>query len=165
MKRNDLWAAAAVVLLGCGAAKEEPAPAPVAIPRGQACALDAMLIEAHDGPKVQLLRTDGSRAFFCDAKEVFAEWLDPVRGRRVAGVWFQTLDQGARQGGWAAPESLYFVAGSDQVSAMGPLLAPFAEAAGAAAFAAEHGGRIVRVGDIDASLLEALRHEGMTRLH
>ena len=154
-------AASMVILLGCGAAREEIELTPATIPRGQACALDGMLLEAHDGPKVQLLRTDGSRAFFCDAKEVFEEWLDPVRRRRVAGVWFQTLDQG----GWAAPESLYFVVGSDQVSAMGPLLAPFAEVAGADAFAAEHGGRIVRVGDIDASLLEALRQQGMTHLH
>lgn len=160
----DVVAVAAVaILIGCGNPPDDAEPMPAAIKPGQACAIDGMLLEAHEGPKGQLLRTDGSRAFFCDAKEVFEEWLDPVRQRKVVGVWFQALDR-ANGEGWMAPDSLYFVAGSDKMSAMGPMLAPFCEAASAEEFVAAHGGRIIRFEEVAAPLLDALRRQGMDHL-
>ena len=161
---RQVTAAALAILIGCGNPPPDAELLPAAIKPGQACAIDGMLLEAHEGPKVQLLRADGSRAFFCDTKEVFEEWLDPVRRRKVVGVWFQALDRDNGQG-WAAPDSLYFAVGSDKMSAMGPMLAPFCEVARAEEFVAAHGGHIIRFDDVDAPLLDELRQQGMDLLH
>ena len=138
-------------------------PAPVDIGPDVACAVDGMLLSVHQGPKSQLLRTDGSRAFFCDTREIFGELLDPVRRRRVEGIWFQSVDRGgweARGDGWAAPESLLFVAGSARLGDMGPTLAPFASEEEARRFVDEHGGRVLGFGEIDAAVIEQLEREG-----
>ena len=150
-------------LAGC-ADPRESAPAPVDIAPDAACAVDGMLISVHDGPKSQLLRADGSRALYCDTREIFAELLDPVRRRRVTGVWFQTLDHNAWEAhadGWARPESLLFVAGSRRTGPMGPTLAPFMSATEARRFVVDHGGRILSYGDIDSALITELQRQGM----
>ena len=160
-------AALIAVLMGACSETAQLEPSPVDSGPDQDCAVDGMLLAVHEGPKSQLLRADGTHAFFCDTKEIFDELLDPVRQRRVKRVWFQTLDMHtweAHANGWAPPDSLYFVAGSRRLGAMGPTLAPFLTAAQARAFVADHGGRILRYGDINAVLLQQLRRHGMTSL-
>ena len=51
------------------------------------------------------------------------------------------------------------------MSAMGPMLAPFRDAASAEEFVAAHGGRILRFEEVDARLLDELRRQGMDHLH
>ena len=148
---------------GCTDTRQS-SPAPVDLTPDVACAVDGMLLAVHHGPKSQLLRADGSRAFYCDTKEIFTELLDPVRRRRVAGAWFQTLDNHAWEAhgdGWAAPDSLLFVAGSGRMGPMGPTLAPFTSETGAQRFVDDHGGRIVRYRDINPSLIAELQRQWM----
>ncbi|HJP30545.1 MAG: nitrous oxide reductase accessory protein NosL [Candidatus Latescibacteria bacterium] len=154
------------LLSACG---PEPATDVVSlpVPPGEACTLDGMLIGQHDGPKAQLLRHDGERAYFCDAAEVFGEWLDPVRQRRVAGLWFQGLDEGpweAHDDGWSQAQDLFFVAGSRRLGAMGPTLAPFMKQASARAFVEQYGGTIYRFDDIDAAVIQRLRRQRFDHL-
>lgn len=150
-------------LLGCSS---EPAveAVPVDVGAGQACALDGMLIAQHDGPKGQLLRINGERALFCDAGEVFGEWLDPVRQRHIVDVWFQALDDAvwkAHADGWERAQDLYFVIGSRRMGAMGPTLAPFREEGSAQAFILQYGGAVYRFADIDAEVMEQVRRQGI----
>ncbi len=155
-----------VLLVACGAKEVERAE-PIAIEAAESCALDGMLLAYHEGPKAQLVRKNGARAFFCDSKEVFAELLDPVRRRQIAGIWFQALDAApweAHADGWVSAEGLFFVAGSGKMAAMGPTLAPFVERAKADAFVGEHGGRIYRFDQIDLALMRQLREQGMAQL-
>lgn len=156
----------AVWLTGC---TSEPAVEVVHldVAAGQACALDGMLIASHDGPKAQLLRQDGKRAFYCDATEAFGEWLDPVRRRRVVGLWFQTVDDGpweAHADGWQAANDLFFVAGSSRMGAMGPTLAPFRTETAAADFMQQYGGAIHRFDEIDVAVVEQVRRQGIDHL-
>jgi copper chaperone NosL len=155
-----------ILLVACGAREVERAD-PIAIAADEACALDGMLLAYHEGPKAQLLRKNGERAFFCDCKEVFAELLDPVRRRQVVGIWFQALDDASWQAhadGWVRAEELFFVAGSDKMGAMGPTLAPFVSSAKAEDFIKKHGGRIYRFAAIDAALIQQLREQGIAQL-
>lgn len=154
------------LLTACGAKEVERAE-PIAIEPAAACALDGMLLAYHEGPKAQLVRKNGERAYFCDSKEVFDELLDPVRRRQVAGLWFQALDDApweAHADGWADAEKLFFVAGSSKMGAMGPTLAPFVARQRAEAFVGEYGGRIYRFAEIDATLMGQLRTQGMAQL-
>ncbi|MBT4099906.1 MAG: nitrous oxide reductase accessory protein NosL [Gemmatimonadetes bacterium] len=131
------------------------------------CALDGMLLAVHDGPKAQLLRADGSRGTFCDTKEIFEELLDPIRRRRVVGIWMQALDAhgwAAHADGWAPADSLLLVVGSSRMGAMGPTLAPFVDRLHAQEFIRDYGGRILQFTDVDQKLLEQLQHQGMAHL-
>jgi copper chaperone NosL len=154
------------ILYACS--PEPAAPVvPLDVSSGQACALDGMLVGYHDGPKAQVLRKNGERAFYCDAREVFGEWLDPVRRRHIVDVWFQTLDNApweAHADGWDRAQNLYFVAGSRRMAAMGPTLAPFREAAAARYFVDRYGGSIYRFDEIDATLMRQLRRQGIDHL-
>ncbi|HJN31068.1 MAG TPA: nitrous oxide reductase accessory protein NosL [Candidatus Latescibacteria bacterium] len=155
-----------IALCACGEQAETVAVA-VDIDPNASCALDGMLLAVHEGPKSQIQRADGSRAFFCDTKEVFGELLDPVRRRRVIGVWLQTLDEHsweAHADGWQPADSLLLVVESRNMGAMGPTLAPFAARDAARRFVADYSGRIVRFQDVDATLLEKLQQQGMAHL-
>ncbi len=155
-----------LLVMGCGE-PEQIAPEVAALGPDASCALDGMLLAVHDGPKSQLLRADGLRAFFCDTKEIFSELHDPVRQRRVRGVWFQTLDEhswDAHADGWAPADSVLLVVESSRMGAMGPTLAPFLDRAAAQRFVAEHGGRILPFADIDPALLAQLQRQGMEHL-
>ena len=155
-----------LLVMGCGE-PEQITPTVADITPDASCALDGMLLAVHDGPKSQVLRADGTRGYFCDTREIFNELLDPVRRRRVTGVWFQTLDEhpwDAHADGWATADSVLLVVGSRQMGAMGPTLAPFAERDAAERFVAEHGGRILHFADVDRSLLAEMQRQGMEHL-
>lgn len=160
----------ALGLLLTASACSDPPPAenaPLDIGPDQVCALDGMLVDAHAGPKAQVLRRDGSRAFFCDAKEAFEETLAPWANRRVAGIWFQNLDRAGWEShpdGWAAADSLYFVGGSTKIGPMGPTLVPFRERSNAESFVAHHGGQIYRYNEIDLGLVKKLKMQGIDAL-
>ena len=160
----------ALGLLLAAAGCDGPPPAetgPLDIGPDQVCALDGMLVAAHAGPKAQVLRRDGSRAFFCDAKEAFEETLAPRADRRVAGVWFQNLDRAGWEShpdGWSAADSLHFVGGSAKIGPMGPTLVPFRQRSNAESFVARHGGRIYRYGEIDLGLVKKLKMQGIDAL-
>lgn len=152
----------------CGCAEEVALQVrPVAVTRAHACALDGMTVIDHHGPKAQILRRDGSRAIFCDAKEALGELLDPVRGKQVAEVWLQTLDEhpwASHADGWAVAAELHIVSGSAKMGSMGPTLAPFVDRAGAEAFVARYGGQIYRLDEIDNEVVEALMRQGIGEL-
>lgn len=163
--RRHILQLAGMALLAC-APEPELQATPVDIAPDDACALDGMLIAEHEGPKAQLLRANGERALFCDAGEVFAEWLDPVRRHRIAGLWFQVLEEGpweAHAGGWARAEDLIFVVGSQRMGAMGPTLAPFRLRASAERFVQQYGGTILRLDEIDATVMQHIRRQGIER--
>ncbi|MFT5085753.1 MAG: copper chaperone NosL [Planctomycetota bacterium] len=163
MKRGRWSLLTCVLLMACGAKEvQQIESAPIAA--AEACALDGMLLAYHEGPKAQLLRKNGERAFFCDSKEIFGELLDPVRRRQVAGIWFQALDDArweAHADGWVRAEVLFFVVGSAKMGAMGPTLAPFSARKKAEVFAREHGGEIYRFDEIGSQQMQILREQAI----
>ncbi len=166
MKRICNLFCIALLVTNCGEQKAIKSVS-MDMPPDASCALDGMLLAVHDGPKAQILRTDGSRGYFCDTKEIIVELLDPVRKRRVVGVWLQTLDEhtwDAHADGWRAADSLLLVAGSQRMGAMGPTLAPFIHRERAEHFVREYGGRILRFEEVDQALLEQLHQQGMAHL-
>jgi copper chaperone NosL len=164
MIARQVVATAFVLLYGCADQRVETHP--VKITRAHACALDDMTVIDHHGPKAQLVHRDNSRAFFCDAKEVFTELLNPIHRKKVAQVWFQTLDDNPWQShpdGWAEATDLYFVSGSAKRGSMGPTIAPFESRAKAVAFVERYGGKIYQFADIDQAVIKALHQQGMAQ--
>lgn len=161
--RRTAYALLVAALVACGD-QERVEVAPADLPGNEACAVDGMLVAVHEGPKAQILRANGERAYYCDTKEVFAELLDPVRRRAVVGIWFQALDDAswaAHADGWSPAHGLHFVVGSRRMGAMGPTLVPYRDRARAVAFAEEHGGEVVGFAAIDAAVLKRVRRQAV----
>jgi len=162
------WFIVALVgLIGCGGEEVALEIAPVDITRAHACALDGMTVIDHHGPKAQILRRDGSRALFCNAREALGELLDPARSKKVTATWLQALDEHpwkSHPDGWVLAGELFIVSGSSKMGSMGPTLAPFVSRVKAEKFVANYGGRIYRLEQIDGAVVEALKRQGMGEL-
>jgi len=165
MKVNLFLVLALLVLGGCREKRETAEP--VALTGAHSCELDGMIVANYPGPKSQMLRKDGSRAFYCDCKEIFTEILDPIRSHKIRQVFFQVMDESSWQShpdGWAPGANLYFVGGSSRKGAMGPTLVPFQDSTTAATFAEQYGGSIYRFSEIDADVMSALKAQGMSEM-
>lgn len=144
----------AVLLGGCG--EREPPVQPHEITRSTACALDGMILADHPGPKGQILYDRGAPDFFCDTMELMSIYLEPEQKKRVAGVFTQDMgkaDWKNPQGHWIDARTAWFVQGSRMRGSMGPTLATFARTEDAEAFAREHGGRVLRFGEITLDMV------------
>lgn len=108
----------------------------------------------------QLIFTDGAAHFFDSAVDLFLYLADSTpfdkQHRREDVAALYVTDFGGQ--GWVDARQAYFVTGSQ---ARGPMrgadLPAFARAEAAAAYVAEHGGRVIGFAAVDAPLLTALR--------
>jgi len=140
---------------------------PIDITRSDTCALDGMTIVDHHGPKAQILRRDGSRLMFCDAKEAIGEMLSPGRRKLVHKIWFQILDERSwtsHRDKWAEGVVIYFVIGSKKMGSMGPTVAPFLERGNAKNFVSRNGGDIFQLGEITLWVYQKIMRQGMNNL-
>lgn len=161
MKANArvMLTALAAPLLLMVTACSEPEPVPVAreLTREAACALDGMLLMDYPGPKAQIHYDQGPPDFFCDTVEMFAIHLRPEQQKRVRALYTQDMgkaDWDAPRGHWIDAQSAFYVVGSRRTGSMGPTIGSFAHEADARAFATEHGGRVLRFGEITPEMVE-----------
>lgn len=148
-----------LVLLLVAGCREDPAavtpPPPQEISAGATGRYCGMALSEHDGPKAQiLLKSQSEPVWFSSVRDVFAFTLMPEEPKDIAAIYVHDL---ARAKDWNQPEAgmwvearrAFFVLGSRKDSAMGaPEAFPFSEETAARAFAAAHGGRVVRFGEI-----------------
>jgi copper chaperone NosL len=161
----------ALALLGLAACRTEEAapPDPVSLTEevvGYYCQMD--LFE-HPGPKAQV-HLDGvpRPIFFSQVRDAVAYQRMPEQSSLIAVAYVN--DMGAPGATWEEPgaenwipaDAAFYVIGSDAVGGMGaPELVPFADEAGAVAFAAANGGRVMRLDDIqNGDVLSPVALEG-----
>ncbi|WP_343082440.1 nitrous oxide reductase accessory protein NosL [Ostreiculturibacter nitratireducens] len=161
--------AIALILL-LAACKEEAAQLPDPVPLtadalGHYCQMN--LLE-HPGPKAQvhLEGLPGAPLFFSQVRDAVAYARMPEQSHAIVGIYVNDMgaapsweDTGA--GNWIAAGEAHYVVGSRRIGGMGaPEMVPFADPDKAAAFAAEHGGKVMRLSAIpDAEVLTPVNLE------
>ena len=145
---------AALTLVACGdPARSTTAPAAQAIGEDTRCSQTGLYLADHAGPKAQLwLAGHDAPEFHVDTVQMLHFLLLPDPGRTVLGAFVQDMagqDWYAPDGAWIDARSAWYVHGTTPIGPMGPTLVPFAQRADAEAFAAEHGGELLRFADID----------------
>jgi len=155
------WAAIGSLglLAGCGdRAVDASALAPIEIDRSTSCELDGMLLADYPGPKAQVHYAGQDKpSFFCDTVELFSILLAGEQVREARAIYVQDMGKAewnAPQGHWIDAKAAFFVLGSKLHGSMGPTIGSFAQEDDAARFAAEHGGKVMRFGDIKADMVD-----------
>lgn len=146
-----------LALAGCDKPQATAAgEATPAFHRSDECHVCGMVISDFPGPKGAAVGAGGVRKF-CSPAEMFSWWLQPENHR--ADVKLYVHDMGRSQ--WDAPDdahlidarTAYFVIGSGLKGAMGVVLASFSDAQAAYKLASINGGQVLRLEDIDQTLL------------
>ncbi|PKP82584.1 MAG: copper resistance protein CopZ [Alphaproteobacteria bacterium HGW-Alphaproteobacteria-2] len=146
--------AALILLVGC---KEDVAQAPepvtlTAEATGHFCQMN--LLE-HPGPKAQVhLAGLPDPLFFSQVRDAVAYQRMPEQSHAIAAIYVSDMaaapsweNPGAAN--WIAAQDAHFVVGSRTQGGMGaPELIPFSDRAAADAWAAEHGGQVLALGEI-----------------
>ena len=156
MKILTLVAVSAALLLAACAQDEDVGPAPVAFEVtedavGHYC---GMLLKDHQGPKGQIhLAGQKEPVWFSSVRDTLAFTHLPEEPDDITAIYVNDMGRAT----WASPEpgtwiearQAWFVIDSTRKGGMGaPEAIPFGEERLAAAFAAEHGGRVVRFDDV-----------------
>ncbi len=155
----------ALPLLALAACKDERAeiPQPVTMTAeavGHFCQMNML---EHPGPMAQVF-LDGLPypLFFSQVRDAVAYQRMPEQSHMIRIIYVS--DMGAPDASWEDPGAdnwtlaaeAYYVAGSDVVGGMqAPEIVPFATRAAAEAFAARHGGEVLRLAEIPDALVLA----------
>ncbi len=148
---------AAVVVAGCDDKDQAAAnpPPPVALTREAVGHFCGMTLVEHPGPKGQiLLRGSDQPVWFSSARDAIAFTLLGEESKAIRAIYVSDMaqapswdDPGATN--WVEARRAWFVIGSDRRGGMGAAEAvPFSDRAAADRFAAEHGGRVMRLAEI-----------------
>lgn len=135
------------------------APPPQSVEPGvdAVCTLDGMTLADYPGPKAQIFFGNEPPAFFCDTVEMFAMVLGPEALRDIRAVYTQDMAQADWEhprGHWIDARTAFYVTGSTLTGSMGPTFASFAQRAGAEAFAAKYGGKVLAFSEITPEMAD-----------
>jgi len=129
---------------------------PASLNKTHICASDDMIIIHYNGPKAQIIWKDGSRSFYCEAREAFYESLDKIRSRTIQAFYvqdFSDLEWGSYIDKWVLASDAYYVVDSSKDGAMGLSYVPFIDLKCAEDFLAIYGGRLLKFNDINMDTL------------
>lgn len=121
---------------------------------------DQMIVVGHRGPKAQVHLAGATEPlWFTQVRDAFAYQRGEERDAEIIAVYVN--DMGSAEtwddpgpDNWIAAESASYVVGSDKRGGMGaPELVPFAGDAAAAAFAEQHGGRVIAFANIEDEMV------------
>jgi copper chaperone NosL len=151
-------ALAASLLSGCDDKPDAkvPPPRPIALDAaGQFC---GMTLGEHPGPKGQIFVRDRTEPYwFATVRETVAFTLLPEMPKSILAIYVSDLARSKNQEQpevWVLADRAWFVIGSRQRSGMDtPEAMPFSEEAAARRFAADNGGRVVRLADTPQSYI------------
>lgn len=144
-----------LALAGCFEDETLVKPHPVALNEEAVGHYCQMNILEHDGPKAQVhLVGFAHPVWFSQVRDAIAFLLMPEETAQVAAVYVNDMaraaswkDPGATN--WIDADGAFFVINSRRTGGMGaPEAVPFALASDAQGFAQQHGGEVVRLGEI-----------------
>jgi copper chaperone NosL len=158
MHRRSLLMIAAAVPASCDDKPDAdvPTPLPIAMDAtGQFC---GMRLGEHPGPKGQIFVRDRSEPYwFATARETIAFTLLPEMPKGIVAIYVSDMARSQNRDQpevWVLAKQAWFVIGSRRRSGMDtPEAIPFSEEAAARRFAADHGGRVVRLADTPQSYI------------
>ncbi|MGX1501255.1 copper chaperone NosL [Labrenzia sp. MBR-25] len=156
--KNALIALFALTLLAaCQEEVQIAKPAAVTLTPEAAGHYCQMTVLDHDGPKAQIhLKSYDNPIWFTQVRDAVAFTLSPEEPKDIAAIYVNDMEKAeswAQPGSdnWIEADKAWFVTGSLQAGGMGaPEAIPFGSEDGARAFAAEHGGNVLRFKDIPA---------------
>lgn len=156
--------AGATLIAGCGGGRRAPQK-PVAIHKGDMCAVCGMYIAQYEGPRGEAYVAGYATPLkFGSTRDFFAYVTQPDEKQQVESVYVQDT---ARID-WAHPTNradsfidaskAYYVGWQPLPGAMGPTFASFAKRKDAEAFIKAHGGRLLRYGDVTPKVVSSLAY-------
>jgi len=155
-------ALAGLLVLAACSKQEEAIPAPHAMAAEATGYYCGMLLTEHGGPKGQiLLRGTDTPVWFTSVRDTINFLRLPEEPKDIGAIYVSDMakapsweDPGGEN--WIAAGDAVYVVGSDRQGAMGGAEAvPFGAKDAAAAFASEHGGKVVGFDEARAALAEA----------
>lgn len=160
MRGAPLLAAAllAAALAACEGQDAAEAPPPAEVTDEATGRYCGMLLVDHPGPKGQVhLASQSEPVWFSSVRDTIAFTRLPEEPDDVLAIYVNDMGRAAdwnrpEPGTWIEAREAWFVIDSDRTGGMGEAEAvPFGTEPAAAAFAAERGGRIVRLDEIPTS--------------
>ena len=152
--------ASALLLAACDGADSAKVPAPLDVSADSTGYYCGMLLVEHPGPKGQIhLKSQKTPVWFSSARDTLVFTRLPAEPKDVAAIYVSDMARARNwaqpePGTWVAAEDAWFVIGSVRRGGMGaPEAVPFSDGEAARRFAAEEGGRVVRLAEIPDSFL------------
>lgn len=130
---------------------------PVNLLSEHVCSNDGMTIVDYKGPKAQIIWEDGSISFYCEVRESFFVWLDPIKRKKIKSFFvqdFSFIKWGSYLSNWVDASVVFYVIDSSKYGAMGVSYVPFTDIICAELFFTKYGGVIVNFNDITIDILE-----------
>ena len=139
--------------------------APVEFTAATSCQLDGMLLTDYPGPKGQIHYAGEEEPwFYCDTLEVLNTLLLPEQIRKVNAVYVQDMaqtDWDNPKGAWIDARAAIYVQGSRRKGSMGATLGTFSREEDAQKFAAEFGGKVLRMAEITPDMIDLRGGSGL----
>lgn len=147
--------ACATLLGGVGCEKQSAAttPEPHTLTRDASGYYCLMTVVYHNGPKGQIILSDGKVNWFTSVRDTIAFTLLPEEPKNIAAIYVNDMSEAnwdnPGEDNWIDARSAWYVIGSQRVGGMGAAEAvPFATQDSAQAFTEKHGGEVVAFKDI-----------------
>lgn len=160
--RRAVLLLALALLAGCSG---HPAPAKHAVDThaDDACAVCGMYLDGSPGPRAEAWVAGRTKPLLFDStRDFFAYVLQPENQANLQEMFVQD----STHIDWQKPSraavsfidarAAFYVAWQPLPGSMGPTLAPFATRAAATAFVREHGGAVLRFGELTPALVSSL---------
>lgn len=145
----------AATLTACGEQESVEAPPPVEVVGEVTGYYCGMLLVEHGGPKGQIhLKSRDEPVWFSSVRDTVAFTLLEEEPKDIVAIYVNDMGRATsweqpEPGTWIEAGAAWFVVESRRMGGMGlPEAVPFGTEAAAEAFAAENGGRVVRLADI-----------------
>jgi len=168
MKPLVLAALCLAALAACRDEDRAAAPGPVPMTADALGHYCQMALGEHPGPKAQVhLKGVAAPIYFAQVRDAIAFQRMPEQSHAIAAIYVSDMaaapswdNPGAEN--WIAAATAHFVIGSTATGGMGATeLVPFSDAAAAAAFAGERGGRVSMLDAIpDSAVLAPAEDDG-----
>ena len=155
LSRHPLLLLVLVLLAACDDPAPPNRPPPAEVTEDAVGHYCGMLLVEHPGPKGQaFLRGQAEPVWFSSARDALIFTRLPEEPRDIAAVYVTDMVTAGswerpRPGSWVPVDDAWFVIGSGRRGGMGgPEAVPFSREDAARAFAAEQGGKVMRLADV-----------------
>ena len=144
----SLACTALFISIGCEKQKPAKIPEPHTLTRDASGYYCLMTVVYHNGPKGQIILSDGQVNWFTSVRDTIAFTLLPEEPKNIAAIYVNDMSQAnwdnPGEDNWIDARSAWYVIGSKRVGGMGaPEAVPFSSQDNALQFTQKHGGTVV----------------------
>ncbi len=155
MKRAAFYCLLALALAGCNGKPDIKVPAPATLSEDAVGYYCQMAVQDHDGPKAQIfLAGEDNPLWFAQVRDGLAYLKGQEKQAEIVAFYVNDMGKAPNwqfpgKDNWIAADVATFVVGSDATGGMGaPEIVPFGTREAARKYAAEHGGKLMPIGEI-----------------